>query len=100
MTASKPNNERSQLTRLLTVEELADLLRVPIKTIYTWRYHGEGPPAIHHVQFGRRTWRIECQADLSYPPNGPLLGSGAAAARMSQNPIGSACKAPSPKARQ
>lgn len=32
--------------RLLTVQELADLLQVPLKTIYTWRYKGIGPPAV------------------------------------------------------
>ena len=29
--------------RLLTVEELSEYLRVPVKTIYAWRYRGEGP---------------------------------------------------------
>ena len=34
------------LSRLLTVEELADLLQVPPRTIYAWRYKGVGPPAV------------------------------------------------------
>ena len=34
------------LSRLLTVGELADLLQVPPKTIYTWRYKGVAPPAV------------------------------------------------------
>jgi excisionase family DNA binding protein len=34
------------LSRLLTVRELANLLQVPVKTIYTWRYKGIGPPAV------------------------------------------------------
>jgi excisionase family DNA binding protein len=34
------------MSRLLTVQELADLLQVPTKTIYTWRYKRSGPPAI------------------------------------------------------
>jgi excisionase family DNA binding protein len=33
-------------SRLLTVHELAGLLQVPPKTIYTWRYKGVGPPAV------------------------------------------------------
>jgi excisionase family DNA binding protein len=37
---------QASLSRLLTVRELADLLRVPVKTIYTWRYKGIGPPAV------------------------------------------------------
>ena len=32
------------LDRLLTVEELADYLGVPIATLYQWRHRGEGPP--------------------------------------------------------
>ena len=30
--------------RLLTVEELADYLVVPVATLYQWRYRSEGPP--------------------------------------------------------
>ena len=37
---------QASLSRLLTVRELADLLQVPVKTIYTWRYKGIGPPAV------------------------------------------------------
>lgn len=33
-------------TRLLSVEEVADWLQVPVATIYQWRYRGEGPLAI------------------------------------------------------
>ena len=36
----------SSLSRLLTVREVADLLQVPPKTIYTWRYKRIGPPAV------------------------------------------------------
>ena len=32
------------LDRLLTVEELADYLGVPVATLYQWRYWREGPP--------------------------------------------------------
>ena len=34
------------LSRLLIVQEVADLLQVPPKTVYTWRYKGVGPPAV------------------------------------------------------
>ena len=48
MTRRAATTEATQvpLPRLLTVRELADLLQVPPKTIYTWRYKGVGPPAI------------------------------------------------------
>ena len=32
------------LDRLLTVEELADYLGVPVATLYQWRYRRQGPP--------------------------------------------------------
>ncbi|MGH8935048.1 MAG: helix-turn-helix domain-containing protein [Acidimicrobiia bacterium] len=40
--------------RLLTVEELADYLHVPVATIYAWRYRRQGPPGFRvgrHLRF-------------------------------------------------
>jgi excisionase family DNA binding protein len=40
--------------RLMSVQELADYLDVPVKTIYAWRYHREGPRGFkigRHVRF-------------------------------------------------
>lgn len=34
------------LAKLLTIEEVADLLGVPMKTIYAWRQRGLGPRGI------------------------------------------------------
>lgn len=34
----------TMLEPLLTSEELANYLQVPIKTIYEWRTNGTGPP--------------------------------------------------------
>ena len=54
--------------RLLTAEELADFLDVPIKTLYAWRYRGEGPigfRAGNHLRYRRsdiQRW-IEQQID-------------------------------------
>ena len=45
MTPSPPAPEAVP-SRLLTVQELADLLQVPAKTIYAWRYKRIGPPAV------------------------------------------------------
>ena len=36
----------SALPRLLSVGELAEMLQVPVSTIYQWSYRGEGPRAI------------------------------------------------------
>lgn len=44
------------LDRLLTVEDLADYLDVPVATIYAWRYRRQGPPGFRvgrHVRFRR-----------------------------------------------
>jgi excisionase family DNA binding protein len=32
------------LDRLLTTQQLADYLGVPVATLYAWRYTGDGPP--------------------------------------------------------
>ena len=40
--------------RLMTIQELADFLEVPVTTIYAWRYHREGPRGFRvgrHVRF-------------------------------------------------
>ena len=44
----KPNVRDADpaLAQLLTVQELAELLQVPDKTIYSWRYRGEGPRGV------------------------------------------------------
>ena len=42
--------------RLLTVQDLADYLGVPIATLYAWRYRGEGPPGFRvgrHLRYRR-----------------------------------------------
>jgi excisionase family DNA binding protein len=44
--ASTQVSPSSPLSRLLTVQELADLLQVPPKTIYAWRYKRTGPTAV------------------------------------------------------
>ena len=41
---------------LMTAEELAQLLRVPLATLYAWRYRGDGPPGIRvgrHIRYRR-----------------------------------------------
>ena len=42
------------LNRLLTVQDLADYLDVPVATIYAWRYRRQGPPGFRvgrHLRF-------------------------------------------------
>jgi excisionase family DNA binding protein len=52
-----PETARASVSRLLTVQQLADLLQVPHKTIYTWRYKGVGPPAVRVGKYLR--FRVE-----------------------------------------
>ena len=44
------------LDRLLTVEDLADYLGVPVTTLYQWRYRGEGPPGFRVGRYIRYRW--------------------------------------------
>jgi excisionase family DNA binding protein len=44
------------LDRLLSVEELAAYLDIPVATIYAWRYRRQGPPGFRvgrHLRFRR-----------------------------------------------
>jgi predicted DNA-binding transcriptional regulator AlpA len=43
--------------RLLTAEDLASFLEVPIKTLYAWRYRGEGPVGFRVGRHIRYRWR-------------------------------------------
>ncbi len=48
------NTSIDQQIRLLSVEELANFLQVPVQTIYGWRKKGEGPRGLRigrHLRF-------------------------------------------------
>jgi len=42
--------------RLLSVQELADYLEVPVKTIYTWRHRNTGPRGFRMGKHLRFRW--------------------------------------------
>ena len=44
------------LNRLLTVDDLAEYLGVPVATIYAWRYHSEGPQGFRVGKHLRYRW--------------------------------------------
>ena len=52
--------------KLLTLAEVADLLSVPIGTLYSWRHRGEGPRGYkmgRHVRYSRASvdaWLSGC----------------------------------------
>lgn len=58
----------------LTPQELADLIRVPLATVYGWRHKGEGPPCMkvgRHLRYRLRD--VEAWLDgLVSHDNGPM----------------------------
>lgn len=58
-----------RIDRLMTVPELAEMLGIPVNTLYGWRCRGEGPPGYRigrYVRYRRsavETW-LETQTDV------------------------------------
>ena len=46
----------NNLEPLLSAQQLADYLEVPIATIYAWRHRGEGPPGFRVGRHIRYRW--------------------------------------------
>jgi predicted DNA-binding transcriptional regulator AlpA len=46
----------AQLDRLLSAQELAAYLDLPVATLYAWRYRGEGPPGFRVGRHLRYRW--------------------------------------------
>ena len=46
----------NDLEPLLTTQDLADFLHVPIATIYAWRYRRQGPPGFRVGRHLRYRW--------------------------------------------
>lgn len=49
-------NGMKQRDRLLTVQELAEYLGVPVATLYQWRYRREGPKGFRVGRHVRYRW--------------------------------------------
>jgi excisionase family DNA binding protein len=57
-------NGMEQRDRLLTVQELAEYLGVPVATLYQWRYRREGPKGFRVGRHVRYRWsEIEAWVD-------------------------------------
>lgn len=58
MTAQSNPEDNHDNDEMLSIEEAATLLRVPVATMRCWRYCGDGP---HSFRLGRhvRYWRTE-----------------------------------------
>lgn len=50
------SNSPGMANPLLSAQQLALYLDVPIATIYAWRYHGEGPPGFRVGRHLRYRW--------------------------------------------
>lgn len=49
-------NGMRQRDQLLTIQELAEYLGVPVTTLYQWRYRREGPPGFRVGRHVRYRW--------------------------------------------
>lgn len=59
--------------QLLSPEDLAEYLDVPVTTIYSWRYRHDGPPGFRVGRHLRFRWRdveqwIETQISIEHWP--------------------------------
>ena len=75
MTTAHPADLRTQHVNddLLSLDEVADLVRVPVATLRYWRHLGTGP---HSFKVGRsvRYWRTDVLRWLTEQTNGPQRG--------------------------
>ncbi len=58
MTADRDQKSRQEYRdeQLLTPRQLADYLNVPLSTLYSWRYHDNGPPGLRVGKHLRYRW--------------------------------------------
>lgn len=52
----RQDREMESLEPLLTAQDVADYLGVPVATLYTWRYRGDGPPGFRVGRHLRYRW--------------------------------------------
>ena len=73
ITPQRQANDGRELRALATPTEVADYLRVPLRTLYRWRYAGEGPPAFRVGRHLRFRWAdVEAWLGSSGPAQGPV----------------------------
>ena len=67
---SHPNDPPPAGDELLTISEVADIVRVPVATLRYWRHLGTGP---HSFRIGRgvRYWHNEVTTWLQSQSEGP-----------------------------
>lgn len=53
---NRASGQRYSEGQLLTSRQLADYLNVPLSTLYSWRYHDNGPPGLRVGKHLRYRW--------------------------------------------
>jgi excisionase family DNA binding protein len=72
MTPQRHADDGGEPRALATPTEVADYLRVPLRTLYRWRYAGEGPPGYRVGRHLRFRWTdVEEWLGRSGPTQGP-----------------------------
>jgi predicted DNA-binding transcriptional regulator AlpA len=66
-------NQRPTGDELLTIAEVAAIVRAPVATLRYWRHLGTGPRSFR-VGRGVRYWRTDVTAWLEAQSKGPLAG--------------------------
>jgi excisionase family DNA binding protein len=68
-----PEPARHRPAELLTPDETADLLRVPVQLLYRWRYERRGPPSFKIGRYVRyRRAELEAWIDRQVSSSGPI----------------------------
>ena len=67
---NKPGAQRGRDDELLTIGEVADIVRVPIATLRYWRHLGTGPRSFR-IGRGVRYWHNEVTTWLQSQSDGP-----------------------------
>ena len=64
------HSEVKSLDRLLSAQELAEYLEIPVATLYTWRYRSEGPRGFRVGRHLRYRW-ADVKAWIDHQLDGP-----------------------------
>lgn len=67
-TAAKLPSQRRAMERLLSADEVAEFLGIPVATLYQWRHKGSGPDAYRvgkHLRYDPATVRSWLEEHLA-----------------------------------
>lgn len=70
-----PKPRRTAGDQLMTIDEVAEYMQVPVKTLYDWRHRSVGPSGMRigrHVRYRRRD--VDAWLETRRDPVPPLAG--------------------------